>query len=699
MRILLWWLVLTALGAAVVPFVARLFAGFPDRGVAFARPLAIAILGLVAWLLGSLGVPYGAALVVTLVLFAAGAVGGARRFGAWPVPRSELVRAEAAFALGLLFFAGIRALRPEIFGAEKYMDFAFFNAILRTHSIPPEDPWLAGAPINYYYFGYLLFANLARISGIAPEVAYNLSLATIGAVLFSGAISIGRALSANFAFGALGGLAVAVLGNLDGALQMWVDGRGLGNLDYWRSSRVVEHTINEFPFFSLLHGDLHPHVTALLLEVPLVALLVAVATSSATALPRAPLAVAIAVLAAVGLTNPWDLPLAIALLALVCVRRTWAPSSPLRSLLPTVGTIAAAVGGILVVALPFVRHFDAPLGGVGLVHAHTSAADAFVVFGILGTPIALALAAAALGASSASEGRTFLIAASAFVATLLAVFAKSPVLGVSTIALETSLFVLVRDRSRAATGAALVALAAVAIGLCEIVYLRDPYGADLHRMNTVFKFYFQAWVYAALAWPAMLAIATAHLPIGLRRNVGTALLWLLVGSGLVYPAAAIATFAPGAPRPLTLDGLVYLDRDHRDDARAIRWLRDHAEDRRRVLEATGDAYSYFGRVSSNTGIPTLLGWANHENVWRGADARVGERGALVRRLYEERSSATAASLLAEHRVRYVFVGELERKTYPAEGLAKFANDAAAFTEVFRSGGTAVYAVNAAREPE
>ena len=693
MRLLLWWLVLTALGAAGLPFVGRLFAGFPDRGVVFARPLAIAILGLGAWLLGSLGMPYGAAILVTLVLLAAGAVAGARRFGAWPVPRGELVRAEAAFAVSLLFFAGIRALRPEIFGAEKYMDFAFFNAILRTSSIPPEDPWLAGSPINYYYFGYLLFANLARISGIAPEVAYNLSLATIGAVLFSGAVSIGRALSGRFALGALGGLAIAVIGNLDGALQMWVDGRGLGNLDYWRSSRVVEHTINEFPFFSLLHGDLHPHVTALLLEIPLVALLVSVATSPAAGLPRTPLTAAIVLLAAVGLTNPWDLPLAIALLALACVRRTWAPSSPLRTLLPTVGTVAAAVAGVFVLALPFVRQFDAPLGGVGLVHAHTSAGDAFVVFGILGLPIAVALSAAALGASAASDGRSFVIAASAFLATLLAVFAKSPVLGISVIVLETALFVLVRDRGRAATGAALVVLAAVAIGLCEVVYLRDPYGADLHRMNTVFKFYFQAWVYAALAWPAMLAIITAHLTDGLRRNVGIALLWLLVGAGLVYPAAAIATFAPGAPRPLTLDGLVYLDRDHPDDARAIRWLRDHAEGRPRVLEATGDAYSYFARVSSNTGLPTLLGWANHESVWRGGDRRIAERGALVRKIYDVPEAESAHADLAGLDVRFVFVGELERKTYAATGLAKFGASTAAFTEVFRSGETVVYRVD------
>lgn len=697
MRLLLWWLVLTALGASVAPFVSRLFPTFPDRGVVFARPLAIAILGLLAWLLGSFGLPYGPAVAVTLGFLAVVGVLGARLTGPWPAPRAELVRAEVLFALGLLFFAGVRALRPEIFGAEKYMDFAFFNAILRTATIPPEDPWLAGETINYYYFGYLLFANLARISGIAPEIAYNLSLATIGAVLFSGGVSIGRALSGSFAIGVLGGLAVAVMGNLDGALQFVVDGRALGNLDYWRSSRVVEHTINEFPFFSLLHGDLHPHVTALLLEIPLVALLLSIASVPSVPLPRAPLAVAVALLASVGLTNPWDLPLAFALLTLACLRRTWSPSAPFGSLLPTVATIAAAVVAVVILALPFVRHFAAPLGGVGLVHAHTSARDAFVVFGILVLPIALALGVRIRDLSEASERRGFVFAMIAFLAAVVVIVAKSPVLGATMLILAGALFVLLTDRGPAAAGAALVALAAFAVGLCEVVYLRDPYGADLHRMNTVFKFYFQAWIYAALAWPAALSISSERLD-GLRGNLAVALLGTLVAAGLAYPLAAFATFGSTAPRPWTLDGLVALDREHPDDARAIRWLREHVSGRPRVLEATGEAYSYFARVSSNTGFPTLLGWGNHEGVWRGGDSRVAERAALVRRLYDETDAVAAASLLSVHDVRYVFVGELERKTYSEQGLAKFAEHRDRFNAIFESGGTVVYMVDGSPAP-
>ncbi|MGH7805276.1 MAG: DUF2298 domain-containing protein, partial [Candidatus Binatia bacterium] len=371
-------------------------------------------------------------------------------------------------------------------------------------------------------------------------------------------------------------------------------------------------------------------------------------------------------------------------------RRSWSPRAPLRSALPAVGVVVAAAAAVVVLALPFVRHFAAPLGGIGWVHAHTSARDAFVVFGILAAPIALAIAGRVLDSTAPSEARGVVFSASLFAAAVIAIFAKSTVLACALLLLAASLFVFLNDRRPAAGAAALVALAAVAVGLCEVVYLRDSYGTDLHRMNTVFKFYFQAWIYAALAWPAMLAIAGERLEPGMPRTAGAVALAILVVAGLAYPVAALATFGRTAPRPLTLDGMAYLDREHPDDARAIRWLRDHASGRPRVLEATGDAYSYFARVSSNTGFPTPLGWANHEGVWRGGEPRISRRASLVREIYETPVADEALAELRRLDVRFVFVGELERSRHAGDGIRKFAENPTAFAEVFRSGQTAVY---------
>jgi len=105
-----------------------------------------------------------------------------------------------------------------------------------------------------------------------------------------------------------------------------------------------------------------------------------------------------------------------------------------------------------------------------------------------------------------------------------------------------------------------------------------------------------------------------------------------------------------------------------------------------VLEATGDPYSYYARFASNTGLPTVLGWANHEGLWRGDHRAVDERRRHVQLIYSAPSLEASAPLLDRYRVRYIVVGELERKDYPRTGLEKFS----ALREVFRRGDTAVY---------
>jgi uncharacterized membrane protein len=140
-------------------------------------------------------------------------------------------------------------------------------------------------------------------------------------------------------------------------------------------------------------------------------------------------------------------------------------------------------------------------------------------------------------------------------------------------------------------------------------------------------------------------------------------------------------------RERTLDGNEYLRSHHAGDWAAIEWLRHNTDDDAIILEASGNPYSYFARFSSNTGRPTVMGWANHEGLWRAHDAEVGQRNADVRRIYDAQALAPVRPLLAKYGVRYVVVGELERKEHPA-GVDKFAS----LPRVFESGGTAIYEV-------
>lgn len=213
----------------------------------------------------------------------------------------------------------------------------------------------------------------------------------------------------------------------------------------------------------------------------------------------------------------------------------------------------------------------------------------------------------------------------------------------------------------------LIAAGAALTLAVEFFYLRDHFGT---RMNTVFKFYFQAWT----MWGIAAAYALARFWIRGPRWAGWAGA-VLVALGLVYPVLAIPTRAREYGGPPTLDGAAHLRALYGPDMAAIDWLNEHVEGTPVILEAPGDryrAYIYEGRVSAFTGLPTLLGWGGHEHQWRGDYAEPARREPDIQTLYTTPDPDQALTLLRQYGIQYVYVGLLEQSRYPPEGLAKFA---------------------------
>jgi YYY domain-containing protein len=225
----------------------------------------------------------------------------------------------------------------------------------------------------------------------------------------------------------------------------------------------------------------------------------------------------------------------------------------------------------------------------------------------------------------------------------------------------------------------------------EYVYLRDNFGT---RMNTVFKFYFQAWVMWGVAAACALAGFVRKLRprgSGHRGGVGVvAVAALLVAAGLVYLVLAIPARADEYGGPATLDGAAYLAETEPGDTAAVAWLNENVSGAPVILEAPGDgyrAYVYEGRVSAHTGLPTLLGWAGHEHQWRGSYDEQARREPDIETLYTSVDIGEVSTLLDKYDVSYVYVGPLERARYPAAGLAKFA---ALMDVVYDAGGVTIY---------
>ncbi|NJN66174.1 MAG: hypothetical protein HC884_05405 [Chloroflexaceae bacterium] len=202
-----WWLTVQVVGLAGLPITTCFFRALPDRGYALSKSLGLLLICYGAWMLAMLGLaPFGRPLLlVLLVLLGGGGVflawktsdqkgtNGIRSLSPLPYLRThwlDIVAYEVLFVVALLLLAWIRAHVPDPWGTERPMDYAFLNAIRISDSFPPPDPWLAGYSINYYYFGYLVMASVALLSGLEPPVAFNLSLALIFALTAIGVASI-----------------------------------------------------------------------------------------------------------------------------------------------------------------------------------------------------------------------------------------------------------------------------------------------------------------------------------------------------------------------------------------------------------------------------------------------------------------------------------------------------------------------------
>ena len=311
-----FWVYLTvqAIGLAAFPLAYILLNRLTDRGYFVSKALGILLLGYASWILSVLHVLPSVRLSIIGLLLVIGGFSGwyvwgrRREFKDFLISeRKAILAGEALFLLFYVGWAIYRAYDPAIDHTEQPMDFAFFNASIQTSTGAPEDPWLRGHTVSYYYFGYWMMGVVSQLAGIASSVAYNLSLALIPALaaiaMFGLVYNLIRAEAARWTYAIAGGFAAVFLliisTNLEGVLEFmrinsvgdqgfydWVRIDGLDgplaapaetwapqdNWWWFRATRVIntfdgsfgiDYTIQEFPFFSFMLGDLHPHVMSI----------------------------------------------------------------------------------------------------------------------------------------------------------------------------------------------------------------------------------------------------------------------------------------------------------------------------------------------------------------------------------------------------------------------------------------------------
>jgi YYY domain-containing protein len=202
----------------------------------------------------------------------------------------------------------------------------------------------------------------------------------------------------------------------------------------------------------------------------------------------------------------------------------------------------------------------------------------------------------------------------------------------------------------------------------EFLYIRDNFG---QRLNTVFKFYYQAWIlFGVAALVALDYLWQRVQPAALVAGLGYG---AMLAVALLFPYYGITSRAQEYALPPTLSGIAYLAGGQPDELAALTWLRQNVEGAPVIVEAVGGQYSPqgHGRVSASTGLPTPVGWAGHEYQWRGVTPVPAEREDAVQTIYTSDDWQATKALLDELDVSLIYVGPLEVSTYGPAAREKF----------------------------
>lgn len=727
-----WYLVTTLVALGLAPITLAIGRRLVDRGASIVRPLSALFLVWPIWFLASIDsgiVPFSAsALWVFVVVLGVPGWALAWRYGVLTATAlRHLLISEAAHLAAFTLFIWFRGYGPAANLQEKPSDLMMLSSSMRSTSMPPEDAWLAGEPVNYYYLGYAIWAAFGKMVATTPAIVFNLALASVFAMTFVAATGlVANVLSRWYSEmvsrigGVISSLLLVAVGNPWAAFQVIDDPRAQWDMWFfdgigWNASRIIvddpqsgAHPISEFPAFSFILGDLHPHLLALpytvtALMVAWMLLTLGPVSDGSSVLRRDGFRIGISglIVGSLYAMNSWDFPtyLLIALLALALGTAGLASRERL------------AAGAILVLTavvawLPFYLHFQAParstgtefsnwisnvpiLGGVlGSITSYqgkrTSPQDYFSIFGFMyliavatiiietwrrREDVIIARAKARGHAWERDQAGHYFAIATALLCFLGSLIVPAPLLVICGLPVIVVWLLLERDFRATPVNIALV-LYAIAMTMTlvpEFFYVTDYYGGS--RMNTIFKVYYQVWL--------LMAVASALAAIGIwktfRRYVVTryvlpVVMVLIIAAGMTYPVVAgnqwLNWRAPDR-RWDGVDGMAYLKDDqdglYAGEYEAIRWLLNNANEDDVILSAGGGEWrEQLGRLSSASGVPTLIGWTGHENQWHLGDplfqSTINERLNDLNALY---SGPPPAEILDRYGVTLIYIGPTE----------------------------------------
>lgn len=683
-----WWLMAGLLGMIGMPVTGILFKNFEDKGWMFSKVLFIAVAGFLTWFLVTLNILdftmltcIVVAVFLALLCFLLFHIQSKKGIECLPMEHFHLIYwEEVLFFVFFLMWTYLAGFHPAAYGTEKFMDYGFMEAMMRSTELPATDMWYSEGHMNYYYGGQYFAVFLTKLTGSKVEITYNLMRTFIAGLAFVMPFSLVYQMTKDTGkrkwpskrnpfpviAGLIAGFAVSIAGNMHyvvyGVVIPFINKwKGVESDNYWFPDAtryigfdpdVPDKTIHEFPCYSFVLGDLHAHVVNIIFVLLLVGILYAWTSNirqekyNYTQMSKAEfighqlfmphILIVSFLLGMFQWTNFWDFVIYFVVTGgVVLFTNIIIFKGKIRRIFAATALQAIEVLVVsYVVILPFTLRFETMVQGVALAKYHSLPHQLLILWGLPVTLVVL------------------------FLISLL--WEKIHVKNIRGI------YSLMKSCSVPDLFAVIMGLCAMGLILIpELVYVRDIYENGNARANTMFKLTYQAYILFGMTMGyviyRMMVVSRQFL---IKKLSGICLIFLIWTIG--YFGKSVESWFSRDLSPSNYKGLnatAFLETDFAEDAGAIRWLKANIDGNPVVLEANGDSYSDYERVSAMTGLPTVLGWYVHEWLWRNDTADLNQKSADVESIYTSTDEVLVEKLISQYNISYIFVGSTEKEKY------------------------------------
>lgn len=660
------WGTLLITGLIFFPLTSCIFKKFHDNGWMFSKIIGVAVSGILIWLLSYMKILkfttlncyiiIGILFLINILIF----IKNKNKIEINNKKISNILTTEIIFCIILIFWVSVRSYMVKLdHTTEQFMNYGFMNVIMNTDYMPAEDIWFSGHNINYYYFGQYISAFLTKISFLQINEGYNLMLALIGSLTFmlpyTIAYNLGRALTEidakkskkiiSYTIAIVTGLSISIGGTLYYPIYKWISPNSESYF-YADPTRYIgyrpetnDKTITDTPSYSNITRDLHAHyVDTMFVFTTLAILLQIILEDKEENTKKRMLSPKILLLGVIlgiqKMTNFWDFPIYLVVISAIII------ATNILKYKISKKTILIAIAQILeivlleeLITLPFTKDL------------YISATK--VYFTNVTSPLyKLAV--------------MWAFPTICFIANLIVIIRK-----------------LIKDkqnnfmdklRTIKLSDMYIMILGACALGLVllpEIVYLKDIYGDEFKRANTMFKLTYQAYILFSIS-ASYIIIKLIYDKGHIAKKIFAGILLFIQLTTFGYGIDAIQYVTGYQEKQNLANAEYYIKENYPDDYEAIQWIKSNIERDKVILENASGSYNVASRVSVFTANPTVLAWHGHEWIWRAerdysSPKEENERWANVHYIYTYNNEEFVKSLIEKYNISYIYIGNVEFK--------------------------------------